>query len=91
MKIIIETSESERVALRPEYQPMLAGKDVAAGSGTGEDIVAIDAGPPSEALLQLLGERERGEQLGAGNGSSMGGEACGSVVVEGMEPSRSRH
>lgn len=89
MKIIIETSESERVALRPEYQPMLAGKGVAAGSGTGEDIVAIDAGPPSEALLQSLGER--GEQLGAGNGSSMGGEAYGSVVVEGMEPSRSRH
>jgi len=52
MKIIIETSDSERVALQPEMQPLLRQ-----GAGSSIELAATDGGAPSPELLQSLSER----------------------------------
>lgn len=53
MKITIETSDSERMELRPDSQSVLRTQ----GTGTSPDLVATDAGPPAAELLQSLSER----------------------------------
>jgi hypothetical protein len=84
MKIIIETSESERVALQPQNQAML-DQGV---SGSIDDLVAVDAGPPSEALLQSLSNRADTQALSMDGESEEGYQ---SMVMGGAEASFSRH
>jgi hypothetical protein len=50
MRIIIETTGAEQIAIRPEEQ-LGAGQGVSVSAGA-----AMDAGPPREELLQALGE-----------------------------------
>lgn len=84
MKIVIETSESERVALQPQNQAML-DQGV---SGSIDDLVAVDAGPPSEALLQSLSNRADTQALSMDGESEEGYQ---SMVMGGAEASFSRH
>ena len=53
MKITIETSDAERMELKPDNQSVLRSQ----GTGASPDLVATDAGPPSAELLQSLSER----------------------------------
>lgn len=76
MKIIIETSESERMALQPQDQSMLRQ----AATGSMADIVAVDAGPPSEALLQSLSSRS--DTQGFAMSGADGQEGYQSVVMD---------
>jgi hypothetical protein len=84
MKIIIETNESERVAMQPQNQAML-GQSL---SGSIDELVAVDAGPPSEALLQSLSNRADTQALSMDGESEEGYQ---SMVMEGAEESFSRH
>lgn len=84
MKIIIETSEAERMTMQPQNQAML-GQGV---GGSIDDIVAVDAGPPSEALLQSLSGRADAQALAMDGESEQGYQ---SMVMEGAEASFSRH
>lgn len=84
MKIIIETSESERVALQPQDQPMLR-------QGTGGSVIemeAIDGGAPREELLQSLASRTSSPSSAMGAARE---DAYNSMVMSGGEPSLSRH
>lgn len=54
MKITIETSDSERIALQPQTQPLLSQGQ---GTGSSVDLAATDGGPPGAELLQSLSER----------------------------------
>lgn len=81
MRIIIETTESEQVALRQEKQPMAT-----MGASTGSD-VATDGGPPREDLLQSLGER-----FATATASPVAEtERPYTLVMPGAEPPPSRH
>lgn len=84
MKIIIETSESERMALQPQTQAML-GQGAA---GSMADLVAVDAGPPSEALLQSLSSRGETPTF-AGDGEGEAGYQ--GMVMDADGASLSRH
>ncbi len=86
MKIIIETSESERATLQPQDPSM-----VRQAAGSMADIVAVDAGPPSEALLQSLSNRADAQQAFAMSDGE-GQEGYQSVVMdEASAASYSRH
>lgn len=56
MKITIETSDTERLELKPDTQPLLRQGQ---GAGSNVDVVATDGGPPSAELLQSLSDRSR--------------------------------
>ncbi|PIQ37534.1 MAG: hypothetical protein COW59_06615 [Lysobacterales bacterium CG17_big_fil_post_rev_8_21_14_2_50_64_11] len=84
MKIIIETSESERVALQPQEPNLLRQ----AASGSIADLVAVDAGPPSESLLQSLGGRSDAQAVAM---DGAGEEGYQSMVMAGTDASFSRH
>lgn len=78
MKITIETSDSERLELRPDNQSALKTQ----GLGASPDLVATDAGPPAAELLQSLSERnasatennatdlEQTDRMGMSNGGA---------------------
>ena len=83
MKIIIETSESERVALQPQDQPM-------SRQGVGSSVIemeAIDGGAPREELLQSLASRTSSQSSAMGDTR---GDAY-NMAMSGGEPSLSRH
>lgn len=82
MKIIIETSDSERIALSPENRPI---QQQAAGGLI--EMEAIDAGPPRAELLQSLSERA--ESVSAP--MRVNSEGTYDSVMAGGEPSLSRH
>jgi hypothetical protein len=85
MKIIIETSESERATLQPQDPSM-----VRQAAGSMADIVAVDAGPPSEALLQSLSNRADTQAFAMSDGE--GQEGYQSVIMdEASAASYSRH
>ncbi|MGH7427859.1 MAG: hypothetical protein ACREJ4_05825 [Candidatus Methylomirabilaceae bacterium] len=54
MRIVIETTGSEQIAIRPE-EPVVASR-----GATSRLEAAIDGGAPHEYLLQALGERASG-------------------------------
>lgn len=56
MKITIETSDTERLDLKPDTQPLLRQGQ---GTSGNVDLVATDGGPPSAELLQSLSDRSR--------------------------------
>lgn len=85
MKIIIETSESERMTMQPQNQAML-GQGVR--GSIDDNIVAVDAGPPSEALLQSLSGRSDAQALAMDGEGEQGYQ---SMVMEDAEASFSRH
>lgn len=83
MKIIIETSESERVALQSQDQPLLR-------QGVGSSAIemeAIDGGAPREELLQSLASRTSSQSSAMGSAR----DDAYNMVMSGGEPSLSRH
>jgi predicted Rdx family selenoprotein len=85
MKITIETSDLERVALQPENQPLL--RQSIGGGAAG--IEALDGGAPSAELLQSLRERTDPQSASMRVGAD---DAYSSMIMSGGEPSSlSRH
>ena len=85
MKITIETSDADRVALQPEIQPLLRQ---AAGTTGSISLDATDGGAPSEELLQSFGRKGDPQSASSGPNSE---DAYSGMVMAGGEPSLSRH